>query len=178
MEAHLIEKAVLLAGVATATAGHHVVPAVCPSSTARNDVIDVLGLCAAVLAPMTVASEDRSTGHSHASLMRNPDVIDQPNDGRFGKPGPSRVKVVTRPVDENRLVGKNENESTSRGDDRQRLERSVQHGRAADHLSLLVVPGETSCGGYYCHNAWRRDARHQSSQATTSSGEGRARLSP
>ena len=46
------------------------------------------------------------------------------------------------PCDENGLVGKHEDKGPPRGYDRERLERRVQHERAADHVSLLAVPGE------------------------------------
>ncbi len=106
-------------------------------------MIDVLGLAAAVLAAVTVPGEDRPARDRDAGLVRHPDIVDQSDDRRLGELRPGRVQVMARSVHEHRLVGQHQDERSPRGDDRERLERRIQHESAADHLSVLVVPGET-----------------------------------
>ena len=140
-------------------------------------MIDVLRLRAAVLAAVAVADEYRTARNRHPRLVRHAHVVDQPDDGGLGELGFRGMEIMARAVDENGLVGKHEDKGSPRGYDRERLERRVQHERAADHVSLLAVPGKASGGGYRNH-ARRRDVRHHSSQVTRSSGEGRAFASP
>jgi hypothetical protein len=140
-------------------------------------VVDVLGLCAAVLATMTVTNEHRPAGDSDACLMRHADIVDEPDDGGLGESGPGGVQIVTGAVKQLCLVRQHEDEGPSRGDDREGFERGIQHERPADHLSLLVVPEQTSAGGYR-NRVRRRDNRHHSSHANTSSELGRAEELP
>ncbi len=46
----------------------------------------------------------------HAGLVRDPDIVDEPDDRRLGEPGPGRVEMVARTVHQNGFVGQHEDE--------------------------------------------------------------------
>jgi hypothetical protein len=102
-------------------------------------VIDVLGLGAAVLAAVAISHEHGSARHRDSGLMWHPDIVDELHDRRLGEDVAGGVQLPTAPLDQDGLLGQHENERSAGGDDRQRLERSIQHERAATHLSLFVA---------------------------------------
>ena len=87
-----MRQAVLLAGVAGSTGGHHVLPCVRAALAARDDVVEVLCRCPAVLTRAGVPGEDRAPVDRHPVVAWDLHVADQTDDRRFGDADPLRPK--------------------------------------------------------------------------------------
>src|SRR5205085_3998862 len=74
-QTRLVEEPVLLAGVARATGGDHVVPGVRAPLAPGHDVVDVLRGAAAVLAQVAVPGEDGAPVQGHTGLKGDIDVV-------------------------------------------------------------------------------------------------------
>ena len=112
-ETCFVKQPVLFAAVAAPATRHDVVPAVRPTPTAGNDVIDVLRLRPTVLTAVIITNEHRTAGDRDAGLVWHPHIVDEPDDGRLGKPGLGGVDVVAGALHENGLVSQHEDESPS-----------------------------------------------------------------
>src|SRR5581483_9807335 len=136
-QADLVEQAVFLLGVARPARGHHVLPGVLAAAASGNDVVDVLGVGTAVLAPVTVAGEHSPTVQRRPGAERDLYEVREANHRGHGERGPFRVQLLVGGVQDLGLLLQHEHHRPPNGHDAQRLVGRVEHQR----LGHGSVPG-------------------------------------
>jgi hypothetical protein len=121
-----MRQAVLFSGVAPSARRYHVLPGVRPTFTARDDVIEVLGGTAAVLASGAVSSEHGTTVHGYPILPRDIDIADEPDHRWFGHRYVLGPEESIGGVDQFGLGIQDEEDRSPGGDDPQRLEGGIE----------------------------------------------------
>src|SRR5579859_2395041 len=123
--AELGEQPVALAMVASGARRHHVGPAVLPTARARPDVIDRVGLDAAVRARMRVAVEHRATGERHFAAVRHPYVVRQAYHGGYLDGGALGAHQAVAGLDDDCLLSEHQDDRAAHRHDAQRFVRRV-----------------------------------------------------
>ena len=91
--AKFLDEPVGLPVVAARAGGDAVLPGMLAASAARHDVIDGVGLGAAVRAQVVVPAHQRRPGQGHPAAMRQAHVPAQPDDGRRVQPRRGGVQL-------------------------------------------------------------------------------------
>ncbi len=139
-ETDLARRAIFLLGIAPSTCRDDVVPGMRPAAATWNDMVDTLRSGAAVLAVMTVASEDRPPVDRYRPLVRDLHEPGQADNRRFRKEGPLGSEDPVGRMYELRLRIEHEQDRPPCRDDTERLEGDVQNKRPARSRRPVQAP--------------------------------------
>jgi hypothetical protein len=129
-QAGLLGRAAALARVAPPARRNDVLPPVRAALDLRDHVVDVLGVGAAVLAPVPVAQEDGPAVEGHGPCVRNRDVASQPD--HRGHVDRSGTRSPRLPELGHRVGGapEHEHDPAPNGNHRQWLVAGIQYERS------------------------------------------------
>jgi len=136
LHAGLGRQPILLARVARFARGDHVLPCVRPAARARDDMIDVLCGCGAVLALERVANEDGTPREARARTIWDTDEVFETDDRWDGE---GEAFGVIRPavlMDKLSLVLEDEDQRPPRAHHAERLECCVED-EGSSHVTVL-----------------------------------------
>ncbi len=153
-ETGVLERPVLLPGVAAAARGDDVVPRVRPTARSRDHVIEVLRRRTAVLTTPIVASEDGSPRQRRRGSIRHADEVAQPQDRRSVHLDPLGAEPLTVRDDDLGLLLQHEDDRPPRRDDCERLVRRVEH-QSSSHRGPASI--RTALTGLGCLNRANHD---------------------